>query len=188
MVIGRMMKEWGDPLFRLLWQERKGRRLEAGTKKKGSVAERVRQMAEPLAAGLHLMLCDVQFVKEGAQWYLRIFIDKEDGVGIDDCVDMTHALSPELDKEDPIPQEYMLEVSSPGLNRKLTRPEHFEAYLGAPVKVKLIRPLEDGRRELSGELVDFTPPGSFEVRLDEETSASFEKKECVSVTVMDDDF
>lgn len=187
-VIVRMMKEWGDPLFRLLWQERKGRRLEAGTKKKGSVAERVRQMAEPLAAGLHLMLWDVQFVKEGAQWYLRIFIDKEDGVGIDDCVDMTHALSPELDKEDPIPQEYMLEVSSPGLNRKLTRPEHFEAYLGAPVKVKLIRPLEDGRRELSGELVDFTPPGSFEVRLDEETSASFEKKECVSVTVMDDDF
>ena len=67
MVIGRMMKEWGDPLFRLLWQERKGRRLEAGTKKKGSVAERVRQMAEPLAAGLHLMLWDVQFVKEGAQ-------------------------------------------------------------------------------------------------------------------------
>lgn len=157
-------------------------------KKKGSVAERVWQMAEPLAGQLGLVLWDVQFVKEGAQWYLRVFIDKEEGVGIDDCVDMTHALSPVLDQEDPIPQEYMLEVSSPGLNRKLTRPQHFQALLGAPVLVKLIRPLEDGRRELSGELIDFTPPGSFEIQLDEETSVSFEKKECVSVTVMDDDF
>lgn len=101
---------------------------------------------------------------------------------------MTHALSPVLDQEDPIPQEYMLEVSSPGLNRKLTRPQHFQALLGAPVLVKLIRPLEDGRRELSGELIDFTPPGSFEIQLDEETTVSFEKKECVSVTVMDEDF
>lgn len=157
-------------------------------KKKGSVAERVWQMAEPLAGQLGLVLWDVQFVKEGAQWYLRVFIDKDEGVGIDDCVDMTHALSPVLDQEDPIPQEYMLEVSSPGLNRKLTRPQHFQALLGAPVLVKLIRPLEDGRRELSGELIDFTPPGSFEIQLDEETTVSFEKKECVSVTVMDEDF
>lgn len=157
-------------------------------KKKGSVAERVWQMAEPLAGQLGLVLWDVQFVKEGAQWYLRVFIDKDEGVGIDDCVDMTHALNPVLDQEDPIPQEYMLEVSSPGLNRKLTRPQHFQALLGAPVLVKLIRPLEDGRRELSGELTGFTPPGSFEIQLDEETSVSFEKKECVSVTVMDEDF
>lgn len=162
--------------------------MEPEKKKKGSVAERVRQLAEPLAAGLGLAIWDVQFVKEGAQWYLRIFIDKEQGVGIDDCVDMTHAISPVLDKEDPIPQEYMLEVSSPGLNRKLTRPEHFEAFLGAPVKVKLIRPLEDGRRELSGELVDAGPGGQFEILLDPETSVTLEKKECVSVCVLDDDF
>lgn len=162
--------------------------MEAGKKKKAPVAERVREMAEPLAQQLGLMLWDVQFIKEGAQWYLRLFIDKEEGVGIDDCVDMTHAISPVLDKEDPIPQEYMLEVSSPGLNRKLTRPEHFEAYIGAPVKVKLIRPLEDGRRELSGELLGWGPGSQFEIQLDEETSATFDKKECVSVTVMDDDF
>ena len=162
--------------------------LETEGKKKGSVADRVRQLAQPLAESLGLELWDVQFVKEGSQWFLRLFIDKEGGVGIDDCVDMTHAVSPALDKEDPIPQEYMLEVSSPGLNRKLTRPEHFQAFLGAPVKVKLIRPLEDGRRELDGALIDFTPPGSFEVQLDEETSVSFEKKECVSVTLLDDGF
>ena len=76
------------------------------TKKKGGVAERVREMAEPLARELGLSIWDVQFLKEGADWFLRIFIDKEDGVGIDDCVDMTHAIDPVLDREDPIPQEY----------------------------------------------------------------------------------
>ena len=75
------------------------------TKKKGGVAERVREMAEPLARELGLSIWDVQFLKEGADWFLRIFIDKEDGVGIDDCVDMTHTIDPVLDQEDPIPQE-----------------------------------------------------------------------------------
>lgn len=78
------------------------------------MAQRVWELSEPLAKELNLSLWDVQFVKEGADWFLRVFIDKEGGVSIDDCVDMTHALSPVLDKEDPIPQEYMLEVSSPG--------------------------------------------------------------------------
>ncbi len=71
-------------------------------------------LVRPLAAELGLSLWDVQFVKEGADWFLRVFIDKEGGVSIDDCVDMTHALSPVLDREDPIPQEYLLEVSSRG--------------------------------------------------------------------------
>lgn len=73
----------------------------------------MRALAQPLAAELGLTLWDVTFTKEGADWYLRIFIDKPGGVSIDDCVDMTHALSPVLDREDPIPQEYTLEVSSP---------------------------------------------------------------------------
>lgn len=98
-------------------------------KKKGSTTEIVRALAEPLAKELGLIIWDVTFTKEGADWYLRIFIDKEGGVGIDDCVDLTHAINPVLDSEDPIPQEYTLEVSSPGINRKLHRPEHFEAFL-----------------------------------------------------------
>ena len=117
-------------------------------KKKGGVAQRVWDMALPLAQELGLSLWDVQFVKEGADWFLRIFIDKEGGVSIDDCVDMTHAIDPVLDREDPIPQEYLLEVSSPGLERKLTRPQHFAAYVGKPVRARLIRPLETGEREL----------------------------------------
>lgn len=160
----------------------------AAGKKKGNVASQVWEMAQPLADQLGLILWDVQFVKEGADWFLRIFIDKDEGVGIDDCVDMTHLINPILDKEDPISGEYTLEVSSPGLNRKLTRPEHFEAYQGAPVQVRLIRPLEDGRKELTGTLLGADDQGAFEIQIDDETSVVFQKKECSSVRVLDDDF
>lgn len=157
-------------------------------KKKGNVAQRVWEMAEPLAEGLGLSLWDVQFLKEGADWFLRIFIDKEEGVGIEDCVDMTHAINPILDKEDPIPQEYILEVSSPGLNRRLTKPQHFEAFLGAPVRVKLLRPLEDGTKLLEGELLRAEENGEFELKLGEDTSAVFQKKECAFVQLLEEDF
>lgn len=157
-------------------------------KKKGNVAQRVWEMAEPLAKELGLTLWDVQFLKEGADWYLRIFIDKEGGVGIDDCVDMTHKINPVLDREDPIPQEYLLEVSSPGLNRKLTRPSHMKAFLGAPVRVKLIRPLESGERVLSGILERAEENGEFEVRMDEDAVRVFQKKECSSVELIEEDF
>ncbi|MEE0729798.1 MAG: ribosome maturation factor RimP, partial [Oscillospiraceae bacterium] len=104
------------------------------------------------------------------------------------CVDMTHAIDPVLDREDPIPQEYTLEVSSPGINRKLVKPEHFAAFLGAPVQVKLIRPLEDGSRLLQGVLLRAEENGEFEVQLDEETSCTLQKKECSSVNLLEDDF
>ena len=155
-------------------------------KKRGSTTDIVRALAEPLAAELGLTLWAVTFTKEGAEWYLRIFIDKPDGISIDDCVDMTHAINPVLDAEDPIPQEYMLEVSSPGINRKLTRPEHFEAFLEAPVHVKLIRPLENGVRELEGILIDVMENGDFEVVIEEDTSVTFTRKECSSVTLIEE--
>ena len=156
-------------------------------KKKGNVAQRVWELAEPLAKELGLSLWDVQFVKEGADWFLRVFIDKEEGVSIDDCVDMTHALSPVLDKEDPISQEYLLEVSSPGLERRLTRPEHFAAYEGRQVRARLIRPLETGERELTGVLLGVDEEGRLELQLDEDTSVTLEKKECSSVHSVDED-
>lgn len=197
------MKEWGDPLFCLYCGQmlpssakrrgRGGRRRGKGwrdmaeeKKKRGSTTDVVRALAAPLAAELGLTLWDVTFTKEGADWYLRIFIDKPGGVSIDDCVDMTHAVNPVLDSEDPIPQEYTLEVSSPGINRKLTRPEHFEAFLEAPVHVKLIRPLENGVRELEGILIDVLENGDFEIITDEETTVTFTKKECVAVHLIED--
>ncbi|MBO5252809.1 MAG: ribosome maturation factor RimP [Clostridia bacterium] len=155
-------------------------------KKRGSTTDIVRGIAQPLAAELGLTLWDVTFTKEGAEWYLRIFIDKPEGVSIDDCVNMTHAINPVLDQEDPISQEYMLEVSSPGINRKLTRQEHFEAFLEAPVRVKLIRPLENGVRELEGILIDVMENGDFEVIIEEDTTVTFTRKECSSVTLIEE--
>lgn len=154
-------------------------------KPKKGTASRVWEMAGPLAEELGLQVWDVQYQKEGAEWILRICIDKEGGVSIDDCVDMTHAINPVLDKEDPVPGEYTLEVSSPGINRKLTRPEHFKAYLGEPVKARLIRPLEDGTKELEGLLIE-AGEDTLEIQLDEETSVTLEKKEWAWVCALDD--
>lgn len=156
--------------------------------KKGNTAEIIYEMAKPLAEELGLRIWDVAFLKEGADWFLRIFIDKDEGVGIDDCVDMTHAIDPVLDREDPIAKEYILEVSSPGINRKLRKPEHFNQFIGAPVQVKLIRPLDDGRRLIDGILLESSPDGGFSVQIDAETSITFEKKECASVQLMEEDF
>lgn len=155
--------------------------------KKRPVAVRVWELAEPLAQKLSLTLWDVQFAKEGAEWYLRIVIDKEDGVNIDDCVNMTHALDPVLDREDPISQEYVLEVVSPGFERKLTRPEHFAALLGAPVRVKLHKAVEGIGKLLEGELMSVSEDGTaFELQLDEETSVTIERKECSSVNLIEE--
>ncbi len=151
-----------------------------------NVAEYVKNVALPFCEELGLTLWDVVFVKEGTEWYLRIYIDKENGVNIDDCVDLTKLVNVILDKEDPISQEYTFEVSSCGLNRKLVKREHFEAFLEAPVKVKLIRPLENGQREIEGILVEVLENGDFVLQVEEETTATFTKKECSSVNLIDD--
>lgn len=156
----------------------------AGKGKGGNTVAAVTAIAEPIAQQLGLMLWDVRFVKEGANWYLRIFIDKEGGVGIDDCVAMSHALDKPLDDADPIDRSYCLEVSSPGTDRELTRPAHFDAYIGAPVVVRLIRPLETGERELRGTL-DSHDAGSFTVTLDGERTLVIERKEASWVRLDD---
>ena len=119
---------------------------------KPNVVSIVREIAQPIADGLGLKLWDVRFVKEGASWFLRVFIDKEGGVDINDCVDMTHALNDPLDEKDPIEVSYCLEVSSPGIERDLTRDEHFELMTGRKIKIRLIRPDENKQRDFSGVL------------------------------------
>lgn len=114
-----------------------------------STVDLCRALAEPEAEKLGLSLWDVRFVKEGATWYLRYIIDKEGGVDIQDCVALTRVLNPLLDAADPIEQSYCLEVQSPGVERELTRQEHFDACEGMATVVVLIRPL-DGEREFAG--------------------------------------
>ncbi len=108
------------------------------------------EIVEPYVNELGLQLWDIQFVKEGAMWYLRIFIDSENGITVDDCENVSRAIDQPLDIADPIDKSYTLEVSSPGIERELTRPEHFEQFMGADVMVKMIRPLPAIGKEFKG--------------------------------------
>ena len=149
----------------------------------GGVAAVCRDIAQPLADSLGLSIWDVRFVKEGADWYLRVMIDKPEGVDINDCVDLSHLLSPALDKADPIAQSYCLEVMSPGIERELTRPEHFEAFAGLPVTVRLIRPDENGEREFVGLLL--AADDDITIEDENETRHTFPRKSVAAVNAVD---
>ena len=151
----------------------------------GNTAAICYRLAQPVAEELGLFLWDVRFVKEGTDWFLRIAIDKDEGVSIDDCVAMSRRMSDLLDEADPISQSYCLEVTSPGIERELTRPEHFEAYEGWPVAVRLFRPL-DGVKEFAGLLTGYA---DHTITIEEEdgTIRSFDKKEVSLVHAIDED-
>ena len=89
----------------------------------------VAELVQPIVDQLGLQLWDVRFEKEGSVWYLRVFLDKEEGINIDDCENVSRQLSPILDEVDPIPQSYTLEVSSPGIGRDLRRPQRLWARM-----------------------------------------------------------
>ena len=152
--------------------------------KGGNTVKTVWDIVEPFADELGLRIWDVRFLKEGANWYLRIFIDKDGGVSIDDCVDLTHAINKPLDEADPIEQAYFLEVSSPGVERDLVRDEHFLQNIGEKIKVKMIRPIE-GKREFSGILENYDG-GNVTLRADGESCINFTKKEASWIKL--DDF
>ena len=122
---------------------------------KQTTVQRVREIAEPVVTGFGLRLWDVCFVKEGADWFLRIFIDKDGGVDINDCEKVSRALDEPLDSADPISQAYTLEVSSPGIERRLVREEHFEQFIGADIMVRMIRPIEGLGKEFKGVLTAY---------------------------------
>lgn len=116
-----------------------------------NVAEKVYDLIKDTVQEQNVTLWDVRFVKEGASWYLRVFIDKEDGISIDDCTNVSHAIDPVIDDADPIDKAYYLEVCSPGIERELTRTFHFESVIGEKIKIKLYKAL-DGKKEFVGVL------------------------------------
>ena len=121
-----------------------------GKPQQGSAVKVVEALVRPVVEGMNLRLWDVRFEKEGPDWFLRVLIDRDEPLDTDTCEAVSRAIDPLLDEADPIEQSYYLEVGSPGLGRKLTRPEHYEALKGQKVRAKLIRPNADGVRELSG--------------------------------------
>ncbi len=118
------------------------------------ITDQVWEFAEPLVQACGCSLWDVEYVREGGEWFLRLYLDKEGGVDIDDCEAVSRAVDPVLDEKDPIPESYRFEVCSAGLERQLKRPSDFERYLGEPVLVKLYRP-RDGQKEFPGRLVRY---------------------------------
>lgn len=121
----------------------------------GKVEESIRPLAGEAAKELGFELYDVEYKKEGSQWYLRIFIDRENGIGVDDCEKYSRHISPLLDEQDPIEENYILEISSPGMFRKLNTPEHFSRYMGQEVEAKLYKS-ENGVKKICGKLAGYS--------------------------------
>ncbi|MBQ8684422.1 MAG: ribosome maturation factor RimP [Clostridia bacterium] len=152
----------------------------------GGIAGAVAPLAEPITQELGLMLWDIRFVKEGATWILRVVIDREDApVSINDCVDVSRRLSPILDEADPIEQSYCLEVTSPGADRELTRPEHFAYYESYPVLLKLYRPDENGQKEIAGILLGLQDDG-IAIQTEDDETLVLDKKTVAAVHAIDE--
>ncbi|MBE6959317.1 MAG: ribosome maturation factor RimP [Ruminococcaceae bacterium] len=113
------------------------------------VTELVAQFAQPIVESHGCSLWDVEYVREGSERFLRLYIEKEGGVDIADCEAISRAVDPVLDEKDPIAESYHFEVCSAGLERALKRPGDFERFMGSPITVKLYRP-KNGLKELPG--------------------------------------
>ena len=118
------------------------------------VTELVEKLAKPVVEENGCQLWDVEYVREGSEYFLRLYLDKEGGVDINDCEAISRAMDPILDEEDPIPESYHFEVCSAGLERPLKRPSDFERFMGEPIMVKLYRP-RNGLKEIPGILRDY---------------------------------
>ena len=138
------------------------------------VTDTVAALARPIVEEKGCSLWDVEYVKEAGEWFLRLYIDKADGVSIDDCEAVSRPVSDLLDEKDPIPGSYTFEVSSAGLGRALKRPEHFAQCMGRKVDLRLYRPV-DGGKERTGILTGYED-GAVSV-----DGVRFEKKDVAQV-------
>lgn len=109
------------------------------------ITETVSKLAQPVVEREGCSLWDVEYLREAGTWYLRIYIDKEGGVSIDDCERISRALDPLLDEADPIPESYVFEVGSAGAERELKRPSDYEQFMGSKVELRLYQPLEGSK-------------------------------------------
>ena len=132
----------------------------------GKVTAVIEQLLIPIVDELNLELVDVEFVKEGRNYYLRVYVDTpEGGIDIEQCVQVSERLSAVLDEEDPIEQNYYLEVSSPGAERPLKKEEDFKKAVGKYIYVKTYEPVKD-MKELQGYLTAYTEQGlEMEIRI-----------------------
>ena len=137
------------------------------------------EMVLPIINANNFELVDVEFIKEAGTYYLRIYIDKEGGITIDDCEIVSRALSDKLDEKDFIEESYILEVSSPGVGRPLKKDKDFARSIGEEVDIKLFKPIEK-QKEFTGILESYNDT-EITVKLDEDTVMTFKRKEIALV-------
>ena len=146
--------------------------------KKEVYEQKTEEILLPIVEEYGFELVDVEYVKEAGEWYLRVYIDREGGVSINDCEAVSRPLSDALDEADPIQDPYTFEVSSAGADRALKKPEHFQAFLGAQVDVKFYQ-AKNGQKTCTGTLAGYQD-GAITLDLGGET-ATFSKEEVASV-------
>ena len=142
------------------------------------ITDIVTELARPVVEEEGCSLWDVEYVREAGSWYLRVFIDKEGGVGIDDCEHISRRLDPMLDEADPIADSYVFEVGSAGAERELKRPGDFEQFMGSEVEVRLYQPV-NGSKAFVGTLAGYDN-GSVTVNSGN-SSMSFDKSQIALV-------
>lgn len=142
---------------------------------KKSIEATIEELVQPIIDSNNFELVDIEYVKEAGEYYLRIFVDKEGGISLNECEVVSRALSEILDVKDPIKDNYYLEVSSPGLDRPLKKDKDFIRYQGRDVEIKLYKPL-NGSKQLEAELVGLTEDKKIKVIIDNE-EVEFDKKD-----------
>lgn len=146
-----------------------------------SINDRISALIKTTVEEQGVVLWDVRFLKEGASHYLRVFIDSPNGITIDDCTNVSHAIDPLLDEADPIDCAYYLEVCSPGIERELTRDMHFEFALNKKIKIRLFKAI-DGKKEFEGILKSF----GTEILLETDTDVLTLERSAVAKAVLAD--
>ena len=142
---------------------------------KKSTEAMIEELVLPITNENNIEIVDVEYVKEAGEYYLRIFIDKDGGVSLNDCEVVTRAINPILDEKDPIKENYFLEVSSPGLDRPLKKEKDFVRYAGRDVEVKLYKPI-NGLKHFEAELVELAENKVVKLIVDGE-ELEFDKKD-----------
>lgn len=140
-----------------------------------SIEATIEELVEPIVSTKGFEIVDVEYVKEAGEYYLRVFLDKEGGISLDDCEIVSRELSNILDEKDPIKDNYYLEVSSPGLDRPLKKDKDFVRYKDRDVEIKLYKPI-DGVKLFEGKLICLTKDNIIKVLIDDK-EVEFNKKE-----------
>ncbi len=146
---------------------------------KKSIEATIEELVSEITEPLNFEIVDVEYVKEAGEYYLRVYLDKEGGISLNDCESVSRQLSEVLDVKDPIKDNYFLEVSSPGLDRPLKKDKDFVRYAGRDVEIKLYKPL-NGSKQFEGTLVGLTDENTIKVIINDE-EVEFNRKEVALV-------